>query len=33
MENKNECSQENESPCGSKGKKCEKNDKKREEKE
>ena len=28
MENENECSQENESPCGSKGKKCKKTDKK-----
>ena len=28
MENENACSQENESPCGSKGKKCKKTDKK-----
>ena len=29
MKNENECSQENESPCGSKGKKCKKTDKKK----
>ena len=32
MENENECSQENESPCGSKGKKCKKTDKKKRRK-
>ena len=32
MENKNECNQENESPCGSKGKKCKKNDKRKKKK-
>ena len=30
MENENKCSQENVSPCGSKGKECKKNDKKKE---
>ena len=32
MENENECSQENESPRGSKGKKCKKADKKKKKK-
>ena len=32
MENEKECGQENESPCGGKGKKCKKMTKKEEEK-